>query len=79
LSEQWNAAYRALTDIGIDLQYGRSIPGNWKIMGQDSVGPYEIIFAVPPEYFSGYERGKGQQTLKFKCELKKEKSAQIEY
>ena len=63
MSEQWNAAYRALTDIGIDLQYGRSIPGNWKIMGQDSVGPYEIIYAVPPEYFSGYERGKGQQTI----------------
>ena len=63
MGEVWNAAYRALVDIGIDLQYGRQIPGSWKIMKTTQVGPYEIIYAVPPEYYSGYEKGKGQQTI----------------
>ena len=63
MGEFWNAAYRALVDIGIDLQYGRQIPGSWKVMKTTRVGPYEIIYAVPPEYYSGYEKGKGQQTV----------------
>ena len=57
-----DAAKRFRT-IGVDLEYGRQSPGNWRVLNTERVGPYTLSWAIAPEFFSGFELGKGQQTV----------------
>jgi len=56
-------AAKRFRSLGVDLEYGRQSPGNWRVLNTERVGPYTLSWSIAPEFFSGFELGTGQQTV----------------
>ncbi len=60
---QYQEAQQALMDLGVNLVNARPIPPHWKTLDTEVVGPYQVTWAVAPEFYTGYEKGEGQQVV----------------
>ena len=63
----WDAVQKSLRQFaGINLDKNRRIPSNWVVIKEEMVSgdnsTYMIRMAVYPETFTGYSKGKGQQS-----------------
>ena len=59
----YESAQDALEKIGVSLTNGRPIPPHWKVLDNEVVGPYQVTWAVAPEFYTGYEKGEGEQVI----------------
>lgn len=59
----YSEAQDALEKIGVSLTNARPIPPHWKTLDTEVVGPYQVTWAVAPEFYTGYEKGEGQQVV----------------
>ena len=63
----WDAVQKSLRQFaGINLDKNRKIPSNWVVVKEEIVsgdkGNFIIRMGVFPETFSGFSKGRGQQT-----------------
>ena len=63
----WDAVQKSLRQFaGINLDKNRRIPSNWVVIKEEMVSGdnqnYMVRMAVFPETFSGFSKGRGQQT-----------------
>ena len=51
----YESAQKALEKIGVSLTNARPIPSHWEVLDEEVVGPYQVTWAVAPEFYIGYE------------------------
>lgn len=59
----YESAQKALEKIGVSLTNARPIPPHWETLDEEIIGPYQVTWAVAPEFYIGYEKGEGQQVV----------------
>ncbi|MBO66710.1 MAG: hypothetical protein CL398_00210 [Acidiferrobacteraceae bacterium] len=66
-TDQPTATYKSvaekLKEVGLDLQKGRRSPTDWTVVSDQTIGHIRLVQRIPAEAWTGYSKGKGQQTV----------------
>ena len=66
-TKQPKATYESVAEklkqVGLDLQKGRRSPSDWSIVSDQTIGNIRLVQRIPAAAWTGYAKGKGQQTV----------------
>jgi len=66
-TQQPKATYESVAEklkqVGLDLQKGRRSPSDWSIVSDQTIGNIRLVQRIPAAAWTGYAKGKGQQTV----------------